>query len=230
MKRVLITGNTSGLGKSLERVYSNSGYEVVTISRSDSPNSKNHHIINFEDIENLKRQIGNIVSGKKFDHVFINAGTLGELKRSEDISHREFLSVMKINVLSTKIIVDRLILENNAKEIICISSGASYKPYYGWSLYCSSKSVLRHMFRCYQEENKHIKFLSLNPGPVKTKMQEEVLSYDEKVIPSVSKFKEIQSIIPGPNEKALQIYEKLDIFFEKSKDGYYDTREDSNEN
>jgi benzil reductase ((S)-benzoin forming) len=225
MKRVLITGNTSGLGKELESHYRSLGYEVTTISRSPSENSTDHHLIDLKLTSDLAWKMEKIAKDKKFDYVFINAAKLGVLSRSEELSQACLTNVLDTNVLSTKVIIDELLKLGACKNVINISSGASFKPYYGWSLYCISKAAIRQMFRCYQEENKNLRFLSLNPGPMKTKMQYEILSYDQDKILSVRKFAQIQDKIPSPQQRAREIVEKIDYYIASSEDGYCDMRE-----
>jgi NAD(P)-dependent dehydrogenase (short-subunit alcohol dehydrogenase family) len=226
MKRVLITGNTSGLGKELESYYRTLGFEVTTISRSPSENSTDHYLIDLKLTSLLASKMKQIAKDKKFDYVFINAGKLGTLSRSEELPQEHLVNAFEINVLSTKVIVDELLRLGACKKFINISSGASFKPYYGWSLYCISKAAIRQMFRCYQEENRDLNFLSLNPGPMRTKMQDEILSYDQDKISSVKKFAKIQDKIPSPEQRAREIVEKIDFYLNNSVSGYHDMREE----
>ena len=155
--------------------------------------------------------------------MFLNAGILGQLTPVSQISLYDYQEAFNINVWSNKIIIDKLIKNSKVKNVVCISSGAASKGYYGWSLYCSTKAAMKQLMSCYAIENPEVNFLSLAPGLVKTKMQDEIHQYDEKDVPSVKKFKEAYETMQTPDECAKKIYENLDLILEQ-KQNFFDLR------
>ena len=231
-KRILITGNTSGLGFALTDLLLSGGNRVYSLSKRIQKKKKNlkNQVCNLANLKNINKALNKLIKTKKLDYVFLNAGILGKIDLMENIKLKEVNKVFKINVFSNKQIIDYLIKKKiKIKLIIGISSGAAIFPKYGWYLYCSSKSALKYMFEAYALENPKIKFISLSPGLIKTKMQRQIYNVNEKKIPSVVKFKRLNDLnkIPQPHtiaEKIIDIIPKI----AKMKSGtFYDLRQKS---
>ena len=224
MDKVLITGTTSGLGASLLKVYNEQGYSVQSIDRKDC---------DFKKLDQVQRAVDSCIKTNNYcnsfgratgcKYVFLNAGVLGELLPVKDISLYDYQEAFNVNVWANKVIIDELLKTKTVKNIICISSGAASKGYYGWSIYCATKAAIKQLMSCYAIENPEVNFLSLAPGLVKTKMQDEIHQYDEKDVPSVKKFKEAYETMQTPDECAKKIYENLDLILEKKQD-FFDLR------
>ena len=215
MKKILITGTTSGLGKALYKIYSSSS-SVYTINRKDCDLSDLSQVSSY--IKTICKNIDH------FEYVFLNAGMLGDLKKINEIDIKEYKKIFDVNVWSNKIIIDYLIQNNKAKKVIGISSGAAIKTYFGWSLYCSSKAAFKQMLSCYNQECADIEFLSLSPGVIKTKMQDYIKTIDFKQVPSVKKFQDMYPDLQTAEECAYKIYNNIDLCFSKSKNSYFDIR------
>lgn len=215
MDKILITGTTSGLGKSLASVFGGGGYSVFSMNRS---------MCDFSELEEVKKSIDKILSSvDTFKYVFLNAGTLGCLKPAVNIDINEQKNIFDINFWSNKIIIDSIINSRKSKTIIAISSGAANKSYFGWSSYCCSKSALKQLMSCYGDENTEMRFLSLAPGVVKTRMQDIIYTYDETEIPSVKKFKEMYDTMQTPRECAEKILTNIKHLTD-SKESFIDLR------
>ncbi len=214
MSRVLITGSTSGLGLALKNIYQTK-YTVDTVDRD---------VCDLENLDSVQKSVDNITKNKKYKHVFLNAGILGRLSKSKDLTLHEYNQIFNVNVWSNKIIIDCLIQNNAIENVICVSSGAASKPYFGWSLYCSAKAAMKQILSCYQYEYHDFRFLSLAPGLVKTKMQDRIYKYDENKIPSVKKFKDAYNNMQKPEDCAKIIFDNLENILSKSVD-YFDIRD-----
>lgn len=221
MDKVLITGTTSGLGASLLKVYNEQGYNVQSIDRKDC---------DFKKLDQVQQAVDSCIKVDRFiditnnyKYVFLNAGILGELLPVKDISLYDYQEAFNVNVWANKLIIDELLKTKAVKNIICISSGAASKGYYGWSLYCATKAAIKQLMSCYAIENPEVNFLSLAPGLVKTKMQDEIQQYDEKDIPSVKKFKDAYDTMQTPDECAEKIYKNLDSILNQKQD-FFDLR------
>lgn len=224
MSNILITGTTSGLGASLSRVYG-SDYSVHSISRNkpDHYDWDVHRDCDLANLNEVERTIKCACKTNYYKYVFLNAGILGELAESSSLKTLHYKTAFDINVWSNKIIIDELLKTKTVENIICISSGAASKGYYGWSIYCATKAAIKQLMSCYTIENPEVNFLSLAPGLVKTKMQNQIQQYDEKDIPSVKKFKEAYETMQTPDECAKKIYKYLDSILEKKQD-FFDLR------
>jgi len=223
MDKVLITGTTSGLGASLAEIYEDGGYSVHSISKKEPKSSAVHRDCDLEDLDSVRRGIDSLVKTHCYEYVFLNAGVLGELAVGADVHLRDYEKAFDVNVWSNKIIIDSLIKHKRAKNIICLSSGAASKGYFGWSIYCSTKGAMKQLMSCYHLEYPDIKFLSLAPGLIKTKMQDYICSHDENELPSVKKFKDAYSTMQTPEDCARKIYNGLEEILSKGVD-YFDLR------
>ena len=209
-RSIVITGASSGLGKSLSKSFSK-GFDVINISRTIS--SSAHNIItNFKDLKNLKQKL----KTKKVNHelCILNAGTMGEIGFVSDVTDEDFLDTLKINVIANKIIIDWSIL-NGCKKFIGISSGAATKNYDGWLNYCVSKSAFRSMLLQYQKDLPKLSFKLISPGILNTEMNKKIKAQDISLYPEMKKFHET---IASPPQKASElIYRKYRDYFKSEK-------------
>lgn len=225
--KILVTGSSSGLGKCVAQVFAQNQHDVYGISRSlSSVNLKKQVVCDFLNISEIKNSLSELLQDTdEIDYVFLNAGTLGELSKINNSAPEQSLDHYKINVLSNKILLDFLISKKTIGKVICVSTGAINKSYYGWGLYTMHKACLKKMIDVYAEENPKINFLSLAPGLVKTKMQDYIYGISTTQIPSVGKFKEAYKNMQKPEECANKIYKNLKEIFESPKDRFTDLRD-----
>lgn len=177
-KKILITGNTSGLGFALTEILLAGGNKVFSLSKRPLKKRKNlkSAVCNLKDINKIKTKLKKLLNTKKIDYVILNAGILGQIKNISKINYREINEIFKINVFANKEILDYLIIKKiKTKMIIGILSGAALAPKYGWYLYCSSKAAFKFLIESYANEEPKRKFLNIAPGLIKTKMQKEIL-------------------------------------------------------
>ena len=108
-KNIIITGNTSGIGLSLNEFLKNKN-NIIGISKSNSKIQNNLQIkVNFKNLNILKKTILKTKIPNKIDYLILNAGILGKIDKINNISANEFLDILKINFLSNKILIDILI-------------------------------------------------------------------------------------------------------------------------
>ena len=194
---ILITGVSSGLGKSLMEEYTNQGHNVYGITRDD---------IDLEYVEQVNIQLPKILkSVTELDVVILNAGMLGDIKTFNNWSHEEILKIMNVNVWSNKYILDYLFNnEIEVKQVISISSGASKHTYKGWGGYSISKCALGMLMDVYSKEVENTHFISLAPGLVDTKMQDYLCNdVDKNEFPMMDKF--VNARKDGTSRKPLDV-------------------------
>ena len=225
MKNVLITGMSAGLGKALAEKYSETGYTVSGLSRSEVK-GYNHiecdliwkHQIPYK-LQKLLKDVSEI------DVVILNAGVLGQIEFSNKVVLSELERVLDINTLSNKMIIDYLInTKIKVKQVVAISSGASISTYPGWGNYSISKAALNMMMKVYAIENPKTHFLSLSPGPVNTSMQDFICEeVDGEKFEWKKKFVELRenNEAPSADEAAEKIYELLPQLKEELESGSF---------
>tara|TARA_R110002126_G_scaffold793_3_gene4957 strand:- start:380 stop:1063 length:684 start_codon:yes stop_codon:yes gene_type:complete len=213
---VLITGTSSGLGYELAKECVARGDTVFGISRSKSDLDINQEICDFYNLQEIPTALNSLIGSNTIDIVILNAGMLGTLSKTRDVSIDEFGNIFKVNVLANKVIVDWLLNNNiKVKTIIGISTGAALKTYYGWSLYCTSKAAFKQLISTYAQEESNVHFISIAPGVIKTKMQDYINGIDVKIIPSVEKFQSMYNTMITPDviaKKLIQLLPKLKDF------------------
>jgi len=228
-KKILITGGSSGLGKSLAIKLANNRNDIFCIGRTLV---KGKNIIsvkcNFNNLNDIKKKL-QLLRIKKLDYVFLNAGILGDLKDITKIKSNEIFQILKINVLANKQILDFFIKKKiPIKLIIGISSGAALSPKFGWYLYCCSKSAFKFLLESYALEDNQRKYINISPGLIKTKMQKKICSVNEKKFPSVKKFKFLNKSnkVPSPDEVAENLIKKVKGLKKFQSGSYIDIRKE----
>ena len=220
--KFFITGTTSGLGSSLQQQLLNSSDEIVVLNRKkiDIENIDEIQISNLKNISEIISSLSDNMSIIKDVSVCIlNAGTLGQIENAVDINSSSLLDSFQINCLSNKVIVDFLLKNSECKTFIYISSGASSKAYTGWLEYCSTKSFSDAMFRVYAKENLNKIFVSVSPGAIDTKMQNQIRNSSIEEYPDMKKFVDIfgNNMLRSPFDAADKLLKKInDITLEDS--------------
>lgn len=212
-KNVLITGCSSGLGLALTNLYLEKGYNVYGISRSN-PNIQNNKFFfkafDLSNISQIKTQLSEFIKSiNSIETVYLNAGMLGEIKTSLDISIEELKEVYDLNVYTNKEILD--ILSNiEVKNIIAISSGASKNGSKGWASYSLSKAGVNMLINLYAKELLNTKLLAVAPGVVETPMTDYIrYEINDEIFTSAKRLKEGE--IQSPKDAA----ERLDDVISK---------------
>ncbi|MFI5171366.1 MAG: SDR family NAD(P)-dependent oxidoreductase [Chitinophagales bacterium] len=198
-----ITGTGSGLGKAIaETVLQNTNAFVFGISRHSTIDHERYlhshaDLANTDDVVNY-----NFDQCENADSIILinNAGTLGKIDHADNIEPEIIIKTYQLNCISPHILISKFIKQfkdrNCKKVIINISSGAANSPYDGWSMYCATKAALQMMTLCVAREQEltgnKIKLLSLAPGVMDTKMQEEIRATGEDVFSKKNKFVDLK--------------------------------------
>ncbi len=226
-KNILITGNTSGIGLELNKIFIKN-FNIFGLSKSKSKiQNKLDLKVNFKNLKQLKKKIEKTKLPKNFEYIILNAAILGRIDLCNKLTLNEFENIFKINVLANKVIIDQILKKKiKVKSVIGISSGAANKAKDGWSLYTCSKSAFLHLLNTYAEENKSIKFINCAPGIAKTKMQDQIYNVKIKKIKSILRFKEMydNNQMSSPNEIAQKIVKSIKNFKKVKSGSFVDLR------
>jgi len=210
-KNVLITGCSSGFGLALCNYYLQKGFRVYGISRNDPKIEDANFIFKSFDlskVDEIKEGLSSFIKQiRELELVYLNAGMLGEIKSSLEVSVEELKEVYELNVYANKELLD-ILATVNIKTIIGISSGAAKNGSKGWASYSLSKAGLNMLINLYSKEMLETKLLAVAPGVIETPMTDLIRfgDLDEGEFPSVKRLRngEIQS-----SEEAVLRMDKL---------------------
>lgn len=181
MKKVLITGASRGIGKSLAIKFAKEGYQVITTYKEDDFDFDHEYIKSFQldltstsSIENFVKTVKK--KYKKIDLLINNAGVLKD-KSLGEVHIDRLVDTLKVNLIGTIELTEQLInCLPNGGAIINISSraGQFYRSLSSPNhpSYKISKAAL-NMYTvtlAKRLESKDITVSSVHPGWVKTDM------------------------------------------------------------
>ena len=177
-RKVLVTGSSDGIGRSITLSLLKSGAKVIGLARNHSkfnPETKNYikYKTDFSNEEILLNTIAKIIKDHKdLDCLVSNAG-FGKFGTLETFSTKEINDFIFTNLTSHMILTNKILphLKKIRKgNIIFIGSESSLKGGKNGSLYSAAKFGLRGFSQSIREEScsKNIHVSLINPGMVRT--------------------------------------------------------------
>lgn len=186
-KTALITGASRGLGLALARALAEYGWQLIIDGRYaavlgivQGELAQLTKIVaipgSVADIDHLKAISGAARDMGGLDAVVNNAGILGPSPQPDllDYPLEVLEEVFRINTIAPLGVLQavRDYLKPGAR-IINITSDAGVNPYPGWGGYGSSKAALEQLSAIMAEENPGWKVYWVDPGDMRTQMQQE---------------------------------------------------------
>ena len=192
LSTALVTGGGRGIGKETAILLSKKGFNLIICSRTkkeiestakEIKSFGNRHIIGRKCDVSDYSQVDNLVNEAletygRIDVLINNAG-ITYVNKLIDTTEEQWDKTLDINLkgafLLCKAIVPHMI-ENNCGVIINVSSGAGKIGFEDISAYCASKFGMIGLTESLAREipNYNIRAMTICPGEVATKMQEEV--------------------------------------------------------
>ena len=177
-RKVLVTGSSDGIGRSITLSLLKSGAKVIGLARDHSkfnPETKNYikYKTDFSNEEILLNTIAKIINEHKdLDCLVSNAG-FGKFGTLETFSSKEINDFIFTNLTSHMILTNKILphLKKIKKgNIIFIGSESALKGGKNGSLYSAAKFGLRGFSQSIREEScsKNIHVSLINPGMVRT--------------------------------------------------------------
>jgi len=177
-RKVLVTGSSDGIGRSITLSLLNSGAKVIGLARDHSkfnPETKNYikYKTDFSNEDILLNTIAKIIKDHKdLDCLVSNAG-FGKFGTLETFSSKEINDFIFTNLTSHMILTNKILphLKKIRKgNIIFIGSESALKGGKNGSLYSAAKFGLRGFSQSIREEScsKNIHVSLINPGMVRT--------------------------------------------------------------
>lgn len=171
-KTAVITGSSSGIGKSIVNILLEKGVKVYGLSRRDGGiNHPNFHFIktNIRDEKEVENAFNQIDS---CDYLVNNAG-LGKFALIEKTSIEDWKEMFETNVngifYCTRLVIEQM-KRNGFGHIINIASTAGLEGYATASAYCGTKHAVRGISQALYKEVRDygVKVTCVYPGSVKT--------------------------------------------------------------
>ena len=177
-RKVLVTGSSDGIGRSITLSLLKSGAKVIGLARDHSkfnPETKNYikYKTDFSNEEIFLNTIAKIIKDHKdLDCLVSNAG-FGKFGTLETFSTKEINDFIFTNLTSHMILTNKILphLKKIRKgNIIFIGSESALKGGKNGSLYSAAKFGLRGFSQSIREEScsKNIHVSLINPGMVRT--------------------------------------------------------------
>lgn len=188
----LVTGGGRGIGKETAILLANKGLKVIICSRTQEEidsvvkeikSIKNKQIIGRKCDASRSEEVNKLVKEvlDKYGQidVLINNAGITYVKKLIDTTEEEWDQTLDVNLkgvfLFSKAIVPHM-MKNNFGTIVNVSSGAGKIGFEDISAYCASKFGMMGLTESLALEvsNYDIRVMSICPGEVATKMQEDV--------------------------------------------------------
>ena len=152
MKRVLITGASSGLGLQLAKDYAADGWQVVACGRDSEKLQQVLVGIAFEacvfDMQQVDEIRAAVATLAPFDLVLLNAGNCEYIEDALQFDAALFARVVNVNLIGTANCVAALVGRiNKGGRLAVVSSSVSFLPLTRSEAYGASKAGLDYLVR-----------------------------------------------------------------------------------
>ena len=183
-KLALITGASSGIGRSTAHQLAMRGCELILVARRKEKLQevrmeilRDHplaiiHLLNFD----VNDPALYIEIKKNFPHIDIlinNAGLALGREKFESTNFEEQMQVLNTNITASFKMVHTLLpgmLERSFGDIINLCSVAGHLTYQGGAMYCASKHAVSAFTKTVREETcgRNVRVMQISPGMVET--------------------------------------------------------------
>jgi len=189
MKRVFVTGVSSGIGEALAWKYLSLGYEVYGVSRRTPHsllNEAHFHFKNFDlshyhkTIDIFTEQFAVLLT-QGAELVFLNAGISGDVpKLGVDFNCDELEQVYAVNVMANKALMDCFLgAQHKPAQFVFSASMAGVRFREGTLSYSMSKAALKALAGVYAQEHPDVFFAVMGMCNVNSSLSRQV-SFSER--------------------------------------------------
>lgn len=202
-KTIIITGANRGIGFELSKHFLKCGSNLILLSRSKKQNQlskkkllslshnknnlffQNLDISNFREVDKFFKRI--LLKYKKIDILINNAGIYGPKGPIDKISWKQLKKTIDVNLLGSIYFIKKILphfKKNKYGRIIQLSGGGATSAFPNFSPYSISKTaIVRFVENVSKEIDKfNISINAIAPGPVNTRMLDEVIKAGPKKV------------------------------------------------
>ena len=194
-KNIIITGANQGLGLEMAKHFYKLGANIIICARNNEKlnnvkkilkkNKSQIIIVEKCDVSKFKQVdvfFDKIIKKiKKIDILINNAGIYGPKGKIETISWKDFKKTFEINLFGSIYLIKKIVphfKKYNQGKIVQMSGGGATSPLPYFSAYATSKAgIVRFIENTSKElESYKIDINAVAPGPINTRMLDEVLN------------------------------------------------------
>tara|TARA_A100001388_G_C28773422_1_gene505444 strand:+ start:319 stop:999 length:681 start_codon:yes stop_codon:yes gene_type:complete len=185
---IIVTGGTSGIGYEITRALRAEGENVITLSRRESAEDKNHISCDLTDYNSLKKAYKIISSMKENVYALINCAGIASMNLALTTPPEVTKKIINTNLIGTifsnQIFSPLIIKANKGGRIINFSTIAVSIGLKGESIYCASKAGVETFSRVFANELSafEITVNCIAPGPIRTNLLKGVTDKQIKTI------------------------------------------------
>lgn len=193
MKRVVITGGASGIGRHLVLGFAEAGYEVFALDRMDTSFSEDtiHFFqMDLEDAAQIHNTFQTIVEQYGSIDILINNGAISKFHKPVFVlTGHEFEQVIRTNLMGAFLCCKEFISQHVAGaygRIINIASTRFHQNEAGWEAYGASKGGLVSLTNslCVSLSNTGITVNAISPGWIQVEDYDQLTQIDHQQHPS----------------------------------------------
>ena len=198
MKRVLITGASSGIGRSLAKMLSQKDFELFLVARREEKliqlqnelNTSKVHIIPCDINKDESYETISKITGSHIDILINNAGLALGRDNVHESKFSDWTQMIDTNITSSFRLVHLVLpwmMKQGMGDIINLCSIAGHYSYQGGAVYCATKHAVKAFTRALREETagKNIRVMQISPGMVETEFSQVRFKGDEQLANSV---------------------------------------------
>ena len=219
-RNIVITGGTSGIGKSCRDLFLEKGDNVIILARKNPENLPNFYkcdVANASEVAQVFNEIGKKYTG--IDVLILNAG-YGISGAIELVDNTDIKGMFDVNLFGViNCYKSAMPFMNKNSSIINISSACAFFPLPFRGLYCSSKSALNMLTYSMKMECKpfNVAVSAVCPGDVKTnftKSRVKVFKTNERY---EDRIKNATEKVDGREEKRMKPIKVAKVVYNVSK-------------
>lgn len=194
MKLALVTGASRGLGRAVAEELSRRNYDVINLSRSQSPDLPFKHIeVDLSDVTSTLatlEQIKPLIEQATSLLVVQNAALIEPIHRAGQLDAEQLTAHVQANLLAPMLITNAVLAYPVPVSLIHVTSGAAKRPISGWSAYCGTKAGLDHFSETVALEltGSNNRIALFNPGVMDTTMQQTIRASSQEAFQDVEQF------------------------------------------
>jgi alcohol dehydrogenase/benzil reductase ((S)-benzoin forming) len=129
MKRMIITGGSSGLGLQLSKYFLNQGREVICLSRQKPDINVIHLTTDFTDQRSITQSVEEIKNTYADFSLIICCAGIGYIEKLEELNYEHTQAMFDVNVIGQSYFLSGLAqqIEQNIADLVFIGATIGFK-------------------------------------------------------------------------------------------------------